>query len=344
MKSDVSNYIKKCQTCLQVKVEQKSPAGLNTGTTSSLSKPWEGISCDLMGPFPRSTNGFCYIFVVADIFSKFVLIFSLRKATSTSVIQHLRDDVFLMFGTPKFIICDNGMQFKSKDFVNMVRSYNTKILYTPHYHPQSNPTERVNRVIKTMLCCYVGDNHRTWDKELQQIACAIRTAKHESTQLTPCFINFGREMSIFGSNPEEIDETTEISLNRTENLQKRGESFKNLYEDVKKRLSTAYEKHKHYYNLRRRPLELHKNQLVWRKNYVLSDASKYFTAKLAPKYIGPFKVHAKVFGGAYEIVDMDGKPKGTWHVKDLKINPDDDYNFFLKGLLILCVEKKIFFT
>lgn len=326
MKQDVTNFVRKCEICIQVKVEQKGPAGLNTGTTtSSIAKPWEAISCDLMGPFPRSSKGNCYIFVVVDLFSKFVVMVPLRSATSTAVTKFLEDNVILMFGTPKFIICDNGVQFKSKEFTNCVRDYGSKILYTPNYTPRCNPTERVNRVLKTMLCCYVGNNHRHWDKDLQKIACAIRTAKHESTQLTPYFINFGREIEIKGKETNtDTNEVPEIDVEKRNESENRSKSFGQVFADVKKRLKVAYEKSKHTYNLRRRPVELHPGQLVWKRNYILSDATKYFTAKLAPKYVGPFKVHAKAFGGAYEIVDMDGKSRGIWNVKDLKLHPIED--------------------
>ena len=59
------------------------------------------------------------------------------------------------------------------------------------------------------------------------------------------------------------------------------------------------------------------------KNYVLSDAAKYFTRKLAPSYVGPFYIHKRLSPWTYELRDAEGNSKGVWHTKDLKPGPDD---------------------
>ncbi|KAK9703604.1 hypothetical protein QE152_g29237 [Popillia japonica] len=74
---------------------------------------------------------------------------------------------------------------------------------------------------------------------------------------------------------------------RLQKAYERATCFSKLYRDVQGRLQKAYEKSKDRYNLRHRPLTFFPNQVVWRKNFVLSDAAKYFTAKLADKYVGP---------------------------------------------------------
>ncbi|KAK4871448.1 hypothetical protein RN001_016470 [Aquatica leii] len=37
------------------------------------------------------------------------------------------------------------------------------------YHPQVNPTERVNRVLVTAISSYIKDSHRDWDKHIFDI-------------------------------------------------------------------------------------------------------------------------------------------------------------------------------
>lgn len=41
--------------------------------------------------------------------------------------------------------------------------------FTTLYHPQPNPTERVNRVLKSMLSSFVEDNHRNGDEYLPRL-------------------------------------------------------------------------------------------------------------------------------------------------------------------------------
>ncbi|KAJ8983149.1 hypothetical protein NQ317_016248 [Molorchus minor] len=106
--------------------------------------------------------------------------------------------------------------------------------------------------------------------------------------------------------------------------EERANGFARVYSDVKKRLQHAYENSKSHYNLRRRDEQFLPNDLVWRKNYVQSDASKYFAAKLAPRFVGPYRVAKRLSPWTYELVDNENKFGGVWHAKDLKAHPPDN--------------------
>lgn len=197
MKSDVAKYVRNCHTCLRSKPEQKPPAGL-MGKSLEISKCWEVISTDLCGPFPRSSHGNQYILVVTDNFSKFSLFFPLRKATAASVTRVMKEHVLMVFGIPRFLKTDNGVQFRSREFNNLCSSFGVRIIFNPNYSPHCNPTERVNRVLKVMLSSYIHENQRKWDEYLPELGCAYRSARHEVTGVTPYFANFGQEMVTHG--------------------------------------------------------------------------------------------------------------------------------------------------
>lgn len=180
-----------------------------------------------------------------------------------------------------------------------------KLRFNAHYHPQANPTERVNQTLKTMLSMYVSDNHRLWDSKLSQVACALRTARSDTTKCTPYFINFGRNMILNGS------EYDQLQYNSCELDENRSLEMNQMFKDVVQKLKLATKQSQNPYNLRRRAQQFDINQLVWRRNYVLSDAAKYYTQKLAPKYIGPFLVKKILSPWTYELVDTDGQSRGV---------------------------------
>lgn len=195
LKYDVSRYVRNCQTCAKYRAEHEKSKDIMI-PHSTPQRPWEVISTDLMGPFPRFTKGNTYILVVTDYLSKFSLVFPLRKSTTINVCRKIEEEVFFMFGVPRVIICENGPQYKSRKFQQLAIKYDTTIKYTANYHPRANPTERVNRTLKTLISMYVNDNHRTWDHNLSKLACALRTSRHETTSQTPYFINFGSSMCL----------------------------------------------------------------------------------------------------------------------------------------------------
>ncbi|KAG5886535.1 hypothetical protein JTB14_002032 [Gonioctena quinquepunctata] len=321
MRQDIANFVKKCNVCTTHKVSQEGPVDKMV-SHPKVERPWEMVSTDLMGPLPRSKHGNTFILVVTDYLSKFSLLFPLKRATSETVIRKLEDEVFLLFGVPRLLLCDNGPQYRSKQFLQFAERYQCRIKFSANYHPRANPTERVNRVIKTMLSMYVSENHRIWDEHIHEIACAIRTSRHETTKLTPYFVNFGRNMALSGDDYAESklfeceEETQGVESSRNE-------KFRHMFLDVRKRLERAGEKSCERYNLRRRHVEYLPNQLVWKKNYVLSNASKYFSQKLAPRYVGPFLIYKKISPWMYELRDQAGNPKGVWHTKDLKLCEND---------------------
>lgn len=323
LKSDVARYVRNCQVCLSTKPEQKKQIGQMLSLTPTASQPWDLIFVDIVGPLPRSSKGYCYILVVADCFSKFTLLFPLRQATTPAIVKLLEDHVILIFGSPKIIIADNGVQFRSKLFADLANTYSIKVSYTAKYHPQANPVERINRVIKTMLSAYIKDNHREWDKYLPKVGYAIRSARHEVTGLTPNFINFGKEIPIPRPQEDVIDENN-ITIDRSTDFEERSRSLAKVFEDVKKRLKSAYKKSERIYNLRRREDRFSVGQKVWRRNHVLSNAAHHVTAKLAPRFVGPLTVHRILSPWTYQLVDGTGKDCGIWSSKDLKAHPPDD--------------------
>ncbi|KOB77074.1 Gag polyprotein [Operophtera brumata] len=68
----------------------------------------------------------------------------------------------------------------------------------------------------------------------------------------------------------------------------------------------------------RKSFEFNVGDIVYKRAYVLSDKDKFFSKKLAPKYI-KCKVLEKRSPLFYVLEDMSGKNLGTWHIKDLKI-------------------------
>lgn len=316
MRSDTSKYVQKCKFCQINKPILRGAAGL-MGRRPNIGQPWQLISTDLMD-FPRSVNGYKYLLVVTDYFSKFSCLFPLRKATSSTVAQVIEEQVFLLYGVPQFLICDNGPQFVGKEFKKLSENYQVKLLYNAHYHPQNNPTERVNQVIKRMIRSYLKDDHKQWDRFLKHIQCAINTSSHEVTQQTPFLVNFGREHNLSGKYFGKINNGDPVPNVDLPTPLPNKLPHQDLFQEIRRRLQQSYEKSGVHYNLRRRNITFEPGQQVWRKNYSLSDASKQFAAKLAPKFIGPFIIKRKTSSVTYELATNTGKSIGIWHVKDLK--------------------------
>lgn len=317
MRQDIAKYVKNCQVCQRTKYDQDRPAGF-MGSRRSANEPWTMLCADLMGPFPRSSKGFKYLMVVSDTFTKFSLLFPLRAATSASVAHHLLEDVFMVYGVPKYLICDNGSEFTGAAVKRLAEEYRVKLLLNASRHPQANPTERTNRTVVSMMRAYIKDNHRLWDQDLPKLGFALRSAVSEATGFSPAYLTFGRELNATGSGFGLLKDWSEVpdtdTDKPTEHLKKLGD----IYKIVKTNLEKTHQKNERYYNLRRRPAEYGVGDSVLKRNFVQSSAVDYFSAKLTPRFVGPFKVKQKISPNVYELEDPGGKVIGNWHVSDLK--------------------------
>lgn len=169
---------------------------------------------------------------------------------------------------------------------------------------------------------YVGTNHKSWDREVPKLGFALRSARHDTTSYSPAYLNFGRELKRnWETVPPDQDRGNEEEVPYVEDPANFGAKLKDLqkvFKEVEGRLIQDHQKNTQRYNLRRRPLNFSVNDKVWKRNFVLSDATKAVCAKLAPKFIGPFVVSKKISPLVYQLKDEKGKIIGNWHVSDLK--------------------------
>lgn len=305
-----------CKSCVSCKVSKSSNIN-NTPPMGSQKQncdhPWQFLTLDYLGPFPPSgkSQSTCLL-VVTDIFTKFVFVQPFKQATACSLVKFLEQSIFLMFGVPQTILTDNGSQFTSRLFKNLLEHYGITHWLTPYYHPQVNNSERVNRVITAAIRATIKSNHKTWADNVQNIANAIRNSKHDSTKHTPYFLTFGRNMISDGREFKSLGEIGDKP--HTISSQERDA----LYAQVRKNLNEAYQKQAKFYNLRSnaKAPKYEIGEKVLKKSTFLSDKGKQFCAKLAPKYIEA--AVSKVLGDSYELVDKSGKCLGIFHATFLK--------------------------
>ena len=56
--------------------------------------------------------------------------------------------------------------------------------------------ERFNQTLENGLSMFVNDHQTDWDKHIPLLLMAYRTAKHQTTKLTPSRMIFGREIKL----------------------------------------------------------------------------------------------------------------------------------------------------
>nr|GEY42003.1 putative reverse transcriptase domain-containing protein [Tanacetum cinerariifolium] len=182
------------------------------------------------------------------------------------------------------------------------------------YHPETDSqSERTIQTPEDMLRAYVIDFGKGWVKHLPLTEFSYNNSYHVSIKAAPYEVLYGQkcrslvcwaevgEAQLTG--PEMIQETTEkIVL-------------------IKQRIQAAQDRQKSYTDLKRKSMEFEVRDMVMLKFSSWKGVVRFGKrGKLNPRYVGPFKVLAKVGNVAYrlELPQELSRVHHTFHVSNLK--------------------------
>lgn len=318
MHKDVTNFVNNCDTCISYKHANHTTLG-TMGRPKDCCRPFQMLSMDLVGPLPPSKKQNTFLFVVTCCFSKYCLVFPIKRASAEIMVRILEEQVFLVHGIPSTVLMDNGRQFISNLMKDLFSKYKIpNVQYTPKYTPQVNTVERYNKTIMTAVSSFVHDDHRSWDVNIAKIQFAMNSSVSEVTGYTPAFLVFGRELISCGSHYVDTDDQSDIIFSPRDEYAENLGYLRKIFDKVQSTLITAHSRNSNNYNLRRKNVEFNIGDVVWKRTYYQSDKNERFAKKLAPKFI-KCKITAKKSPLVYELEDMSGNALGTWHIKDIKL-------------------------
>lgn len=270
-------------------------------------KPGDMACLDLMGPFPPSRGGVIYLLVIMDAFTKYTKLYSLRRATTSSILRRLLGDYFTNILKPLAILTDNGTQFHSKHWQKCLADCDIKILHTSVYFPQGNPTERVNKEIGRLLRALCFSKHSKWACVLVDVERCINIIIDESTGYAPAYLLKGKvkqncikTLINFPTDNTDSD-PTEISLST-------------VWELAHATLISKSQKRQHKHNTEHKPTIFIPGELVLMKSHNLSSPISSEIKKLFLLYEGPYTIQKQVGPNSYILEGPQGIIPGTQNI------------------------------
>lgn len=155
LKTDVTEYCRTSHTC-QVVGKPNQPVPLAPlHPIPVVGEPFELVLIDCVGPFPKTKSGHEYILTVMCAMTWYPEAIPLRTLRTKPVVKALTK-FFTMFGLPKTIQSDQGTNFTSKLFTQVMKELKVKHVTSSPYHPGSQGAlERFHQTLKSMMQKYL---------------------------------------------------------------------------------------------------------------------------------------------------------------------------------------------
>ncbi|WVZ76690.1 LOW QUALITY PROTEIN: hypothetical protein U9M48_024643 [Paspalum notatum var. saurae] len=283
-----------CDVCQRIKDDHLKP----TGMLQPLALPawkWEDIHMD-------------FIVVIIDCFTKsahFIPVKNRYNAQKYAEIYVSR--IVSLHGVPRTITSDRGSLFVSRFWEQLQTALGTTLIHSSAYHPQtSGQVERVNQILEDMLRACALTYSTKWDECLPLAEFAYNNSYQKSLEMAPF---------------EALYEDVEHPLNWSEpgervtfgnDLVTQAEEQVRL---IHSNLKRAQSRQKSYSDKRRRPLAI-----MYRVSPMKGVHRFGVKGKLAPRYIGPFKITKQCGLVAYrlELPTHLAAVHDVFHVSQLK--------------------------
>ena len=309
MRSDIYSYVENCQICETIKGRTQAPAPMLSYPIPD--KPWKRVHLDTL-ELPLSQNGYKYLFVAIDYFSRFAILKPIRDKKAETIAAAIFEEIIVNFTTPHTIITDNGGEFNNKILEELCQTFKVKKVNIQAYHPASNGVvERLNRTVINCLRSLIDPHSITWDVWIPHVKCAINTHINSATGDTPHYIIFGEDKSL----PFELLKTSPSPLyNPDDYMLQQTHNFQQIYSRVKKHMKVYREELQKQQHKQSREVKIKIGDVVMAKLHVpVADSNK-----LSPRFTGPYKVIETAGGNKLRIQNIETGEVYIRHVDDLK--------------------------
>jgi hypothetical protein len=191
LKKDVAFFCRSCHTCQVVGKPNQVISKAKLQPIPAFDEPFSRVMVDCVGPLPRTKSGNEYMLTIMCSSTRFPEAIPLRNIKAQTIVKALIK-FFTLVGLPKSIQSDQGSNFMSGIFKQVMLELGIKQYQSSAYHPQSQGAlERFHQTLKNMLRTYCFDTEKAWDEGVPLLLFAVRESVQESTGFSPFDLVFG---------------------------------------------------------------------------------------------------------------------------------------------------------
>ena len=212
-------------------------------------EPFSRTIIDCVGPLPKTKSGNEYLLTIMCSSTRFPEAIPLRNIKAKTIIKSLTKS-FTLFGLPKSVQSDQGSNFMSGVFQQVMYELGIKQYKSSAYHQESQGAlERFHQTLKNMIRSYCFDSEKDWDEGIHLLLFAVRESVQESLGFIHFELVFGHTVrGPLKLMKEKFLSTDSSPLNLLQYVSNFGEKLASACEIAKSNLKTSQNKMKARYD------------------------------------------------------------------------------------------------
>lgn len=293
--SIVKDKLQKCELCLLGK--DKNCKRQYRIQSTIVENKLDLVAIDFLGNLIPGTRGMKNVFVMVDVFSKFVKLYPTRKYDTDTALNCIRDFITNV-GKMDKILADNASYFSNERFINELRNLEVNISFTSIRHPQTNMAERYIQEVIKYLRMLTHRRHDAWVRYIPQVEEYLNNTPSTVTEISPITIITGIKASRpWNLQPQQVDDINLLMENCRRKIRQQAQRYVTKQNEL----------------IRKRTL-FNIGDYVIIKRYRLGRRQQGKCAKLDLPYAGPYRI-TRIFNEVtYELETLNGRVIGRYHI------------------------------
>ena len=305
-------------------------------------RPFDTVTMDLYGELPTTKEGYKYLLVIVDHFSKWPEAIPLKEKSTECIADAINNEFIARHSIPRKVLSDNDAPLIASSLNTMWKLYGTRRVTSSVEHPKTNTAaERFNRFLGDCIYAAIDSAKTDWQKSINTILMSYRMTTNPTTGESPYFLLHGTDPVLPDDIIFAIDEGNKDEImNARDFAGKKFALMRQIFDNTKERLRHFAEKEKLKIDENRTAIE---NLTIGRRVMVFhtESHSRGDSTKFVSRYSGPYRVLREVDKGkTYHlwhpqtgkewIVNVDAiRPFDTWENYELN-RAERDVEFWSK--------------
>ena len=188
---DINQHINTCKLCIQFLPNRDYTQLMHLEIPQV---PFASCAMDSIGQLPTTLKGNIFLSIFICLLTSYLIIVPLQAKTADEVSMVYVKEILPKNSCSKFILQDNGIEFKNEQLMTVFDTLGIKRIYSnPYYLGGNSRIKNVHNFLKRTMAKFMYDSQLHWDDALPLATYCYNIAPSADDLKSPFYLVHGRD-------------------------------------------------------------------------------------------------------------------------------------------------------